>query len=163
MKKETSITNLSLPDIIKRKTKRKVPFLELEHDEQRGVLDYIENNKIDIRVFGYKWYDILSKKFFAIEYKPKEETIFGIDKIELSFDSFDDFYNYVGEDIYQYACFYGFSFSEEEISKHNIDVSLLNFDSFINETVDLYTFESINTLKEEDDGRKDCNVADHRL
>ena len=89
-KKANKYSVLSLPDIIKRKTKRRVSFLELEHDERRGVLDYIENNKIDIRVFGYKWYDILSKKFFAIEYKPREETTFGIDETELSFDSFED-------------------------------------------------------------------------
>ena len=151
-KKANKYSVLSLPDIIKRKTKRRVSFLELEHDERRGVLDYIENNKIDIRVFGYKWYDILSKKFFAIEYKPKEETTFGIDETELSFDSFEDFCNYVRGDIYQNACFYGYSFSEEEISKYNINVSSLNFDSFINEAIDLYTFESINALKKEDDG-----------
>lgn len=155
-KNDADFSNLSLPDIIKRKTKHKTPFLDLEHDEQRGVLDFIKTHNIGIKVFGYKWYDVLSKKFFAIEYKPLEGTSFGVDKIELSFDSFEDFYNYVQGDIYQYACFYGFSFSDDQISNFNIKMSLLNFDSFVSETIDLYTFESLNTLKKEEN---DINVS----
>lgn len=155
-KNDADFSNLSLPDIIKRKTKHKTPFLDLEHDEQRGVLDFIKIHNIGIKVFGYKWYDVLSKKFFAIEYKPLEGASFGVDKIELSFDSFEDFYNYVQGDIYQYTCFYGFSFSDDQISNFNIKMSLLNFDSFVSETIDLYTFESLNTLKKEEN---DINVS----
>ena len=54
-KKEKQVTDysrLSLPDIIKRKIKRKVTFFELERDEQREVLDYIQSHNIDIKVFG---------------------------------------------------------------------------------------------------------------
>ena len=41
-KQATDYSKLSLSDVIKRKIKRKVTFFELEHDEQRGVLDYIQ-------------------------------------------------------------------------------------------------------------------------
>ncbi len=143
--------SLSLLEVIKKKVKCKVPFLELERDQQRSVLDYINNNHLDIRVFGYKWYDILSKKFFAIEYKSREESFLGIDEIELSFDSFQDFYDCVRGDIYQNSCFYGYCFSNEEILNHNINISSINFDSFIKETIDEYTFESLKALKKEDE------------
>ena len=151
MKRNIEHTDCTLLDIIKKKVKRKVPFLELERDQQRSVLDYIANNHLKIRVFGYKWYDVLSKKFFAIEYKPREESLFGIEETELSFDSFGGFYNCVGEDIYQNSCFYGYCFSKEEISNFNIDISSINFDSFVKETIDEYTFESLNALKKEDE------------
>ena len=36
-KQATDYSKLSLPDVIKRKTKRKANFLELEHDDQRAV------------------------------------------------------------------------------------------------------------------------------
>ena len=75
-KQATDYSKLSLPDVIKRKTKRKVTFFELSHDEQRGVLDYIQSHNIDIKVFGCKWYDILSGKFFTIEYLPREDSLF---------------------------------------------------------------------------------------
>lgn len=151
MKRNTELTDCMLLDIIKKKVKRKVSFLELERDQQRSVLDYIVNNHLNIRVLGYKWYDVLSKNFFAVEYKPREESMFGIEETELSFDSFEDFYNCVGEDIYQNSCFYGYCFSKEEISNFNIDTSSINFDSFVKETIDEYTFESLNALKKEDE------------
>ena len=43
---------------------------------QRGVPDYIQSHNIDIKVFGCKWYDILSGKFFTIEYLPREDSLF---------------------------------------------------------------------------------------
>ena len=43
---------------------------------QRGVPDYIQSHNIDIKVFGCRWYDILSGKFFTIEYLPREDSLF---------------------------------------------------------------------------------------
>lgn len=152
-KEKTNIDflSLTLPEIIKRKTRKKALFIDLDRDDQRAVLDYITAHNIDIRVFGDKWYDVLSKKFFVIEYKPVEGTFFGVDKIELSFDSFEDFYSCIKGDIYQNTCFYGYSFCSDEISKFNINISLLNYDCLINETIDFYTFESLKALKKNEE------------
>lgn len=152
-KKEKQVTDyskLSLPDVIKRKVKSKVTFFELEHDEQRGVLDYIQSHNIDIKVFGCKWYDILSGKFFAIEYLLREDSMFGIDKEKREFDTFSDFFNYVRGDIYENSCFYGYDFSVEEINEFSIKIESLNFSSLISETIDDYTFESISDMRKED-------------
>lgn len=142
-------SKLSLSQVIRRKTRRKASFLELKSSEQIGVLEYIKNHSIPLRVFGYKWYDVLSKKFFAIEYIPVEGTRFSIDKEKREFDSFRDFFNYVQGDVYLNACFYGYDFSDEEINEFSIDLQSINFDSFFNETIDEYTFESIRCLKNE--------------
>lgn len=151
-KQATDYSKLSLPDVIKRKVKRKVTFFELEYDEQRGVLDYIQSHNIDIKVFGCKWYDILSGKFFTIEYLPREDSMFGIDKEKREFDTFSDFFNYVRGDIYENSCFYGYDFSAEEINEFSIKIESLNFSSLISETIDDYTFESISDMRKEDIG-----------
>ena len=151
-KQATDYSKLSLPDIIKRKIKRNVTFFELEHDEQRGVLDYIQSHNIDIKVFGCKWYDILSGKFFVIEYLPREDSMFSIDEEKREFDTFSDFFKYVRGDIYENSCFYGYDFSAEEIDEFSINIESLNFSSLINETIDDYTFESINNIRKENIG-----------
>ena len=151
-KQATDYSKLSLPDVIKRKTKRKVTFFELEHDEQRGVLDYIQSHNIGLKVFGCKWYDILSGKFFAIEYLLRENSLFGIDKEKREFYTFSDFFNYIRGDIYENSCFYGYDFSNEEINKFSIKIESMNFSSLVSETIDDYTFESINDMRKLDIG-----------
>ena len=141
---------LSIATIVQRTVKRDVSFLELDSSEKREVLDYIKSNNLDFKTFGYKWYDILTRNFFAVEYLPKEFSPFGVDKITREFDSFTDFFSYVQGDIYQNSCFYGYNFTQDEINKFQINYKELNFDSLINETIDDYTFESLNaTIKEE--------------
>ena len=99
-------SKLSLLEVIKRKTHRKVSFFELELDEQRGVLDYIRQHSINIRIFEKKWYDILTKKFYAIELKPKENQLFGITKEKSEFETFEELYRYVHGDVYEHSCFF---------------------------------------------------------
>ena len=132
-----------ISDIIRKKTKHKCEFLELEYDEQKEVLDYILTNNINIRVFGQKWYDILSNKFIAIEYTLSNSMFTYIDKKEVEFDTFDDFINCIKKDIYKNSCFYGYTFSKDTINSYSIDIKNINFDSFINENIDSYSFYNI--------------------
>lgn len=148
-KQTTDYSKLSLPDVINKKVRRKATFLELYPEEKGAVLDYIQRHNIDIKVFGHKWYDILSQKFYAYEYLPSEEA-FGFNKEKREFDSFEDFFGYVRGDIYENSCFYGYVFSADEIDKFSVDIGLLNFDSFVTETIDNYTFESVNDINEEE-------------
>lgn len=136
-------SKLSLPEIIKRVAKAETDFLELDFYSQRLVLDFIQKHNINIKALGYKWYDILSNKFFAIEYLPSEEFFFDVVKKVREFDSFSDFFRFVQGGIYQNSCFYGYKFSNEEIKKFSINIQLLNFDSLIHETIDSHIFEPI--------------------
>lgn len=90
-KQTIDYSNLSLPDVINRKIRRKATFLELVPEEKRKVFKYIKKHNIDIKIFGEKWYDILTKKFFAIEYLPSE-GVFGFNKEKREFDSFEAFF-----------------------------------------------------------------------
>ena len=133
--------NFTLPEIIEKKTKREANFFELERNEQRQVLDFISDHNIGIKVLGYRWYDILSNKFFVIQYLPKEELSYGIAEEIHEFETFKDFFEFVHGDIYQKSCFYGFIFSDQDIRDYSIDLSRINFNSLERRTIDNCTLE----------------------
>lgn len=141
---------LSLPKIIKKKYGIDVHFSELETLKKRAVLDYIQKHNLNIKVFEKKWFDILSNKFYVVEYKPWEDSEFGVQKIDLSFDCFDEFFCYVNGDIYENTCLYGYVFNDEIIKKYSIDIKKINFDSFTTEEISSYTYEKIVTSKRSD-------------
>lgn len=141
----------TLSNAIKTKVgKKKTPFHKLDSFDQRLVLMYLRDNNLNIKVLGLKWYDILSNKFCADEYSLEGAKFFDNLKQTKSFDSFEDFYDYVEGDIYNYSCFFGYVFSETEIKKYNIRIKDLNFDSFIDETIGKYSFEYVMNLKDEE-------------
>ena len=146
-KKTIDYSKFSLPDVIRIKTKRKASFFELESSEQIEVIDYIRQHNINIRIFKQKWYDILTRKFYAVELKLSED--WGIYEEKSEFETFAELYEYVHGDIYEHSCFFGYSFSKSEIEKYGVDIKKLNFDAFINYDINSYTFESINAIKEE--------------
>ena len=151
---KTDYSALTLPQIIKRKVGRKASFLELDSDQKRSVLDYINNHDIKVEVFGRKWYDVLSNAFYATLYTTDEERSWGVKKEDVVFDSFSALYARVKGDVYNDSCFYGYAFSEQEIKDFCLDVSKMNFDSFTTETIDMFTYEGISSLQAEDDSTK---------
>lgn len=148
-KQKQDYSHLSLAEVIDKQIGHDASFLELDRDQQRRVLDFIKTHRIKIKVFGYKWYDILSNKFVAIEYLPNDELLSNFQN-RREFDSFGDLFQYIGGDIYQNSCFYGYTFSEEEIRDFSIDVQSINFVSILNETIDACSYESIYDAKREE-------------
>ena len=139
----------TLQKIIKLKTKKCCTFLELSDSEKKDVLEYINNKNLDIKIFGYKWFDILASKFYVDEYFIDKENIGLIGKNRKEFNDFDLFYNYINGDIYTDTCFYGYFFSNDEIFRYNIEKNKLNFDSFINKTIDDCSYDKLVAEKKE--------------
>lgn len=139
----------TLQKIIKLKAKKYCTFLELCDSEKKDVLEYIDNKNLDIKIFGYKWFDILSSKFYVDEYFIDKENIGLIGKNRKEFNDFDLFYNYINGDIYTDTCFYGYFFSNDEIFRYNIEKNKLNFDSFINKTIGDCSYDKLVTEKKE--------------
>jgi hypothetical protein len=136
-------SKLTLPEIIRRKTKKKCSFLELEEDDRIGVVDYIKIHNINIKVFGQRWFDIITKKFYVDEYVVTKDSL----EVEThSFDTFYEFYTFLKGDIYHDSCFFGYTFNENEIERYLINLDKLNFDSFIVETIDDYSFEELTEI-----------------
>lgn len=144
-KRKVDYSKLSLPEVIEHKTKRVASFSELDCEERVEVLTFIKSHHIDLKVFGERGYDVLLKKFFVIEFSLCEDEPQDPDVVKetKTFGTFKDFHEYVHGDIYEHSCFFGYEFSQKEISYYRIDPKRLNFDSLINATIEDYSFESI--------------------
>lgn len=123
-------------------------FFELYGYDPRPVLDYIEEHKMGIRVFEKKWYDVLTKKFYATEIKPDPDERWDITEETSVFDTFAEFFENVRGEIYDRTCFFGYSFSQSEIETYKLDVQKLNFDAFIEINIDDYTCAKLNKTTE---------------
>ena len=138
----------TLPEIIKIKFKKEAEFEELDSLQQGEILEYIENKNLQLRVFGKRGFDILALKFFAYEYKLENgrssPTI-----IKNEYEAFEDYYNNLKGDIYRQSCYYGYKFSDKDIDKYSLVVENLNFDSFIDDDISMYTFESFEKQEKE--------------
>lgn len=141
---------ITLQEAVQNKLHKKLDFLRLESYDQRLVLKYLEDNKIDIKVLGKRWFDILKQSFFVERFTYVDYEEGDIKSIQ-QFDSFDDFYKYVDGDIYSHSCYYGFIFDEETIKKYKIDIKRINTKAFINETINRYTFDNVKEKKEDSD------------
>lgn len=140
-------SKLSLFDVIRCKTKRKCTFNELEEEDKIGVLKYIKAHNIGLMIIGKRGYNILSRKFYANEYILSDEIQDDPDEMDIcvhSFDNFTNFYTFLKGDIYEVSCFFGYNFSNDEINKYSLDLNKINFDSFILETIDDYSFDKLN-------------------
>lgn len=142
-KASNDYSHFTLADVIKRKIRRKSSFSALSEFEKREVLEYIERHRIPIKALDNKVYDVLKQKFFVTEYSLPCDMFGRIVKGEKEFESFDDFYAYTSGDIYDYSCFFGYVFSEEEIKRYSLDARKLNFDSLIDYDIDDFSFESL--------------------
>lgn len=150
---KTKSQNDTLNKIIQGKFKTNKSFNELNEQEKIEILKYTNNKKI--RIFCKKGYDALYKKFFSYEYKLINEII--ITKYN-SYDDFESYYLDLNGDIYCDSCYFGYYFTNDEITKYELNKNLLNFDAFISETIDDDTFEKIIERKKE----KDKKITENR-
>lgn len=127
---------------IKKSVHKNCSFFDLEKNNQIRVLAFIKHTKMNIRVFEEKWYDILCDKFYAMELSLCEENRSRIIKNKIECASFDELYVETNGDIYVKACYFGYRFSTETIRKYSLDLKKLNFDSFIEDTIDNHDYET---------------------
>ena len=141
--RQIDYSKLTVPEIIRRVLKKNVPLSELVSTEIRKVLDYIQKHEIRVKVFTSKWFDVLSNKFFAVECVVDEEYAWSSRRVIREFATFKDFYDYIDGDIYENSCFYGYSFSQQEINQFRIDFASLNTSAFISEDITSYSYSKL--------------------
>jgi len=143
MRKVVDPKTLTLSALVHRENKAVPTFLELERTEQEEILRYIKEHGLGLTAIGKKWFDILTGKFFAVEFYLDEEEGDVVEEKTHEFATFDDFYVFVNGDIYENACFFGCRFEEATIKQYSIDLRRLNFDAFVKENIDSFTFELV--------------------
>ena len=137
---------VTIEEALRRFSNREIGFFDMEYDLQKLVLQCNKEKNFGLKVLGARWYDVLEEKFNVYEFVYCEESLVegiseGIYQVLRDFDTFDSFYDYVEGDIYTDSCFYGYEFSDDLKKKYSIDEKKLNFDSFIDETIETYTFD----------------------
>lgn len=132
--------SFKLSNIIRKVTYKQVSFSELNDNEKSKVLQYIQNYNLDIKVFDKRGFDVLEQKFFVIEFILENENLTAN---KILFNNFYEFYEYVRHDIYKNnCCFYGYSFTTNEISKYKIKKEKLNRSSFIDFKINDYEIDN---------------------
>lgn len=76
-------------------------------------------------------FDVLKQQFFIKENIPDIRRAFNN-----VFQSFGDLYAFAEGKVYENACYFGYSFSKDEIDKYELDISKMNFTSFVSETME---------------------------
>lgn len=99
--------------------------------------------------FGYRGYDVIMDAFF-VEY-PTDTLIPFIKKMDKQyFTNFEDYYNFLNGDIYNYACYAFLPPNRIDTSRNMINIhKLMDRNSFINNVIDDYTLTPTeNEIKE---------------
>lgn len=118
----------------------RVSFCELNSDNQEKVAQFIFDNKLEFRPTRKKWFDILTNKFYVESYPIDETGRLNWQIKTRDFNNFDDFYDFAGGDIYSHSCYYGYKFNGEKIKRYRLDLTRLNFDAFIDYTIDDFSW-----------------------
>lgn len=112
-------------------------------DSYKNNSSIIELEKqLGTRIISLKGFDVIRNNFFVNEeiFDLKKEKV--IDTNSITFEVFDDYYNYLNGKIYDNACYYMYKFDSTTIDKYNIDLKQINYTSLINYTVDDYSINN---------------------
>ena len=126
---------------IKQLKKNKIDYYDIPEKITNNI-DFI-NAAIENGVmhFGRRGYDVINNQFFVetaytkSDGRPyKEKTYY--------FKTFEEYYNFVNDDIYDNSCYYQYEFNKKQIKKMRLDIERLSSDHFIDYTIDDWIIES---------------------
>ena len=100
--------------------------------------------KLGLRKSGHRGFDVIMQVFFVEEewfYKDLSGNL--VSRLnKMTFDTFEEYYEFLDGDIYENACYYQYTFKNEFSKKFNLDTGrLTKMKSFETETIDDYSFE----------------------
>lgn len=102
-----------------------------KYRNERSFIQKIEKHNSDkrrrrISLLGRRGFDVIHNRFFieqyTVEKRPQTEH----------FDTFNAYFEILNGDIYNYACYYQYCFSDEELEQYHIDIQKLNYSGLAN-------------------------------
>lgn len=100
--------------------------------------------KLGLRKSGHRGFDVIVQTFFVEEewfHKDLSSNLVS-EWHKTTFDSFEDYYEFLDGDIYEDACYYQYSFEDEFSQKLSLDIDqLTKVKSFMTDTLDNYSCE----------------------
>lgn len=143
---------LEIKRIIRKLKKKEISVFDIpkQYKNSSDIVNF--ERKSGLRITGKRGFDIISNSFFAeemlLEKNNKGEEI-DRDIVIESFDDFDSYYDFLNGDIYDNACYAFCPFDNMNISG-KIDVNeLMIKKSFVENTIDDYSFELSREEKED--------------
>ena len=121
--------------------------LEVENIPEEFALDsnvVKAGRKLGLRKSGHRGFDVIAQTFFVEEdwfYKDLSGNL--VSRLhKMTFDSFEEYYEFLDGDIYEDACYYQYAFDDEFSQNLDFDIDrLTKVKSFVTETVDDYSCE----------------------
>lgn len=152
---ENSLEIMCITEYVKQLRKKEIGFFDIP-EEHRQNPDIVKTEReLGLRTSLQRGFDVVRNNFFV---KETIATVNGAGKtvekeISTTFSDFESYYNFLNGNIYENACYYQYSFTEEEIAAYNIDLSRINVSRFIDYTAASICAES--NLKQYEAGEKE--------
>ena len=142
---------LSLEEYVQKIKAKKIYHNELPEEIRDEIVIINAEVAAKMRRFEHRGYDVIRNRFFVHQFiKVKNYSGEIIDRDDVTtFESFDEYYNYLDGDIYESACYYQYIFSEDTMKKYDVDLSKISTLPFIKDTLSIRSKEQDKADKEE--------------
>lgn len=146
---EIAVIDKDLKEFIKQLKKKEIGFFDIP-EEYRLHQEVVKvERKLGIRKIAIgeditvnRGYDVIRNIFFVLEEVFKDiNDESSSSETETVFKKFDDYYNFLNGDIYNCACYYQYKFTQEEILRHSIDLTKVNYSALLDKTIEDYSIE----------------------
>lgn len=154
---QLTMTEKDIKKYLRQLKTNKIGYFDVP-EEYRLHPDMVKGErKLRIRRSDKRGYDVIRNSFFV------EEIVYDKDsyvetrerRINNRFSDFASYYGFLDGDIYENACYYQYSFSNEEIDTYEIDMGKINFVALIDFTIQDSTNELYDVrLKEYEEREK---------
>ena len=135
--------NKEIKSFIKQLKNKEKYFFDIPEEYRLHPAIVIAERKLGIRESTKRGYDIIKNSFFVEELVLNKAWNDEIEEknIITYFADFFAYYEFLQGDIYENACYYKYVFSQDIINKYSIDISKINFRSFVDRNIDYFTLE----------------------
>ena len=160
---ENEKVKLNAKEIIRQLKKKEIRVFDVPEEYKNNIQLVAFERKSGLRTIGKRGFDIMANSFFVeeelihTELNGEEQTR----STFLSFDNFDSYFNFLGGDIYDNACYTFCPLFDNAVISQGVDLKkLMARSSFVKETIDDYSLllsnEEQETYKEGKQVHKHC-------
>ena len=143
--------NTEINRLLSQLNKKELTVFDIPEEYQNNSQIISLERKLGLRTIGKRGFDVISNTFFVEEELTSDETQ---KKICSSFNDFGSFFDFLEGDVYENACYAFYSFPQEIIVSHKLDMrKLKERKSFIMDSIDKYT---LSPTKQERERYKGC-------
>lgn len=129
--------NAEINRLLNQLNEKELTVFDIPEEYQNNSQIISLERELGLRTIGKRGFDVISNTFFVEEELTSDETQ---KKLCSSFNDFGSFFDFLEGDVYENACYAFYSFPQEIIVSHKLDVrKLKGRKSFIMDSIDKYT------------------------